>query len=96
MLGETGRKRSFGYELTMKIIGSENVGIVYNTYIIYSETAHVFCSEAPHHLARQKKPMTVRNDRSGFRLITKLPNRNRLIPGVPPLVTAVWLSRGLV
>jgi hypothetical protein len=27
----------------------------------------------------------------GFRLITKLPNRNRLIPA-----TAVWLSRGFV
>lgn len=80
----------------MKIIGSKNVGIVYNTYLIYSETTHFFCSEAPHPLAREKKPTTVRNDRSGFRLITKLPNRNRLIPGVPPLVTAVWLSRGLV
>lgn len=32
-----GAKGPFGYELTMKIIGSENVGIV---YIVYSETAH--------------------------------------------------------
>ncbi|KAJ6184104.1 hypothetical protein N7519_005405 [Penicillium mononematosum] len=35
-----------------------------------------------------EKANDCRNDTSGFRLIAKLPNRNRLIPGVPPLVTA--------
>jgi hypothetical protein len=33
---------------------------------------------------------------SGFRLITKAAKKEPLDPGVPPLTTAVWLSRGLV
>jgi hypothetical protein len=92
---ETGRKRSFGYELTM-IIGFENVGmnvgIVYILLRIFQFT-QVWSPAPP---GETEKANDCRNDTSGFRLIAKLPNRNRLIPGVPPLVTAVWLSRGLV
>ncbi|OQE15127.1 hypothetical protein PENFLA_c033G09088 [Penicillium flavigenum] len=70
------------------IIGSENVGmnvgIVYNLLGIFQFT--LVRSPAPP--GETEKANDCRNDTSGFRLIAKLPNRNRLIPGVPPLVTA--------